>query len=359
MLEQNFSAAVLVWFKNYGRKNLPWQQQPNAYKVWVSEIMLQQTQVKTVIPYYEKFISRFPTLKSLAESSVDNVLSLWTGLGYYARARNLHKAAQIIQSDYHGIFPSLLAQLVELPGIGLSTAGAVLSLGMGKHAAILDANCKRVYARCYAIAGYPGRAVVAKQLWQLAENLTPHLQTAQYNQAMMDLGSMICIRTQPVCLKQPSLCPIHKFCQAAKTNSVLDYPEKKKAKKIPERKATFLILIDQKNKVFLEQRPPSGIWGGLWCFPQFIDKAELFQWLKIEHISYSSEIEIKEQQHVFSHFRLKYSAFIIKSTTDKLLLSPGKVADETRNHCFAISNALQLGLATPIKKLLQTLQNSL
>ncbi len=348
---------MLAWFDHHGRKDLPWQKDITPYRVWVSEIMLQQTQVKTVIPYYNRFIKQYPDVNALANSSVDMVLSLWTGLGYYARARNLHKTAQIIEDHYKGFFPSSIEQLIELPGIGLSTAGAILSLSMGKSSAILDGNCKRVYARCFTVPGYTGTASVTKELWELARKLTPIQDTAKFNQAMMDLGSTICRRSKPDCIEQADLCPLSKQCQALQTNSVLLFPEKKKSKKIPEKSAVFLILFNHKNEVFLEKRPPSGIWGGLWCFPQFTDEAELLQYIAAKQSTYYIMQKIKKQQHVFSHFRLNYTVTIIKSTSDNHLLvrSQNEIADNENNYYFSIENSLQLGLATPIKKLLLSL----
>jgi len=360
--DKEFSNSLLLWFKKHGRKDLPWQKEVNPYRVWVSEIMLQQTQVKTVIPYFEKFIANYPTIDTLANSLLDDVLAQWTGLGYYARARNLHKTAQIVQQKYQGTFPQTLEQLNELPGIGLSTAGAILSLSMGQSAAILDGNCKRVYARCFAVKGYPGTAAVSKRLWELATQLTPssstqvdkkeHSGAAQFNQAMMDLGATICRRTKPACLEQASLCPLSNICQAFQLGSVELYPEKKKTQKIPEKQAVFLILINHLDEVLLEQRPPTGIWGGLWCFPQFVDKTEMEQYLDKEYQNYSL-IEQKKQHHIFSHFRLNYTAFIIKYKQHNK--TRNQIADGQKKCYFSLENALQLALSTPIKKLLQIL----
>jgi A/G-specific adenine glycosylase len=362
-----FSRFLLIWFKEHGRKDLPWQKQVNPYRVWVSEIMLQQTQVKTVIPYFDRFIHNYPTVASLADSSVDEVLAQWTGLGYYARARNLHKTAQIIQQNYQGFFPQTIEQLIDLPGIGLSTAGAILSLSMGKNTAILDGNCKRVYTRCFAIKGYPGTAAINKKLWELAIQLTPKTTTkpttahtskqepteaAQFNQAMMDLGATICHRSKPICLEQANLCPLSTLCQAFQTSSIKQYPEKKKSKTMPEKQAVFLILINQSDHVLLEKRPPTGIWGGLWCFPQFSDKTEMKHYLQQKQPIYSM-LQKKSKQHSFSHFRLNYTAYIVKSNLQHR--SENKIAENEKNQYFSKENALQLGLATPIKKLLQTL----
>jgi A/G-specific adenine glycosylase len=366
---QNFSKLVLKWFKKYGRKDLPWQHNVSPYRTWVSEIMLQQTQVKTVIPYYIKFINSYPDINALANATVDDVLAQWTGLGYYARARNLHKTAQIIQSDFHGVFPDTLEELNDLPGIGLSTAGAILSLSMNKHAAILDGNCKRVYARFFKVSGFTGTAIVQKQLWELANHLTPKINSEHFNQAMMDLGSIVCTRSKPLCLQydrqevlhnkdrqEENLCPLFKNCQAYNTDTVLNYPEKKPTKKQREKSTTFVIILDNNNQkpntakqVFLEKREPTGIWGGLWCFPEFENQEKSLQWLEVNYPSYKILEKIKPQQHIFSHFRLNYSVLVVKA-------SPlNKIEDSTKNNFFSLPESLQLGLATPIKNLLESI----
>ncbi|MFU8798336.1 MAG: A/G-specific adenine glycosylase, partial [Gammaproteobacteria bacterium] len=247
-----FSIRILNWFDKHGRKDLPWQLDITPYRVWISEIMLQQTQVNTVIPYFLRFIGRFPYTKILAEASEDEVLHYWTGLGYYTRARNLQRAAQLIEKTG---FPSELQGLQALPGVGRSTAGAILSIAFKKPAAILDGNVKRVLCRYYAIPETP---------WALAENLLPTARAADYSQAMMDLGATVCTRTKPKC----SLCPLTDDCKAHLLSSETNYPPKKQSKHIPVRTTYMLLLCNQRGEVLLEKRPPAGIWGGLWSLPE-------------------------------------------------------------------------------------------
>ena len=242
--------------------------------------MLQQTQVATVIPYFERFMARFPTVTDLANAPLDEVLHLWTGLGYYARARNLHKAAQQVAALHGGKFPETFEEVAALPGVGRSTAGAILSLSLGKHFPILDGNVKRVLARCYAVSGWPGKKEVENKLWSLSEQVTPAVGVERFNQAMMDLGAMICTRSKPKC----SLCPLQNGCIAAANNSWSLYPGKKPKQTLPERTGYFL-LLQHEDEVLLAQRPPSGLWGGLYCFPQFADEESLRQWLAQRQIS--------------------------------------------------------------------------
>ena len=211
---------MIAWFAQHGRKDLPWQQDPTPYRVWVSEIMLQQTQVRTVIPYYQRFMQAFPDLRALAAAPLDQVLHHWSGLGYYARARNLHRAAQRIRDDHAGRFPEDIEVVMRLPGIGRSTAGAVLSLACGQRHAILDGNVKRVLARFHAVEGWPGKTAVLEQLWALAEAATPQRDVAAYNQAMMDLGATLCRRGTPEC---PS-CPLQSDCRACKLGRQSEFP---------------------------------------------------------------------------------------------------------------------------------------
>src|SRR5690606_34704110 len=255
---KQFQRAVLGWYDQHGRKDLPWQQQITPYRVWVSEIMLQQTQVSTVIPYFERFMHRFPDVQALARAPVDDVLHHWTGLGYYARARNLHKAAQKVAQEFAGEFPADIDALTSLPGVGRSTAGAIASLAMNLRAPILDGNVKRVLARFYAIDGYPGERAVEQQLWHHAENLTPHTRLREYTQVMMDLGATLCTRSKPRC----DDCPLQKSCRAFADNSMHLYPGRKAKKALPTRRTWMLLLEDAEGRVLLEQRPPAGLWGG-------------------------------------------------------------------------------------------------
>ena len=262
-----FSTTVLDWFQHNGRKDLPWQQNPTPYRVWISEIMLQQTQVQTVIPYYQRFMARYPDVTSLAAAPIDQVLHLWTGLGYYARARNLHKAAQQVVESFGGEFPESLESLESLPGIGRSTAGAIAALAMQLKAPILDGNVKRVLTRYFAIAGYPESSTIKKQLWEIAETLLPQdpeKNIAPYTQAMMDLGATLCTRSNPACDR----CPLAENCEALRTNAIASYPGKKPKKALPVREVNMFIVRNTAGEVLLEKRPDSGIWGGLYSLPE-------------------------------------------------------------------------------------------
>jgi len=235
---KEFSDKVLNWFDQQGRKDLPWQQDINPYRVWVSEIMLQQTQVKTVIPYYQRFMQSFPTVEALAKATQDDVLKHWSGLGYYARGRNLHKSAQMVCNEFSGAFPVTLDEMQSLPGIGRSTAAAILSIAHNQQQAILDGNVKRVIARVFAVSGWPGQSAVLKKFWMLAEKLVPDSRNADYTQAMMDLGATVCTRTKPACEN----CPLSADCLAFKQGNIADYPGKKPKKALPKKQAIMLML---------------------------------------------------------------------------------------------------------------------
>lgn len=253
---------MLAWFDCYGRKHLPWQQTPTTYHVWLSEIMLQQTQVATAIPYFERFLQAFPTLADLADAPLEEVLHLWSGLGYYARARNLHKTSQVVQQQHAGVFPQTVDGLMQLPGIGRSTAGAIVSLSMGQSAAILDGNVKRVLCRFFAIDGWPGKADVLKKLWQLSEHLTPEKEAGHFNQAMMDLGATVCTRAKPTC----NNCPLSNDCLGLKLDVVAKLPTAKKRMVLPVKKRYWLVE-KTKNNVKLVQNPTEGLVGWALGFP--------------------------------------------------------------------------------------------
>lgn len=263
----SFAHAVITWAHDAGRHDLPWQQNRTRYRVWVSEIMLQQTQVATVIPYYERFMRDYPKVSDLAAASMDDVLAHWSGLGYYARGRNLHKAARLCVDEHNGDLPVTLDALMALPGIGRSTAGAILSLADNQSHPILDGNVKRVLARHYGVDGFPGKAQVLNTLWQLSEEQTPVNNARDYNQAMMDLGATLCTRSKPQCL----ICPITRTCVARQQGTPEKYPGKKPKKDLPVKTTHLLVLCDRARGVWLEQRPPSGIWGGLWSLPETTD----------------------------------------------------------------------------------------
>ena len=351
MRSPQFAQQLLDWFDAHGRHDLPWQQDVTPYRVWISEIMLQQTQVSTVIPYYQRFIQQFPNVATLATTDIDGVLHQWTGLGYYARARNLHKTAQIICAQHAGSFPTTIDKVIALPGIGRSTAGAILSLALNQHHAILDGNVKRVLSRFYAIDGWPGKREVELNLWKLAEAHTPAEQAARYNQAIMDLGATLCTRSKPRC----GQCPLVSDCRAFATNSVANYPQKNPRKKLPERQTVMLLLRNDENNILLLQRPPTGIWGGLWSFPEAEcrpSKDSLAKWCSSNLQCHISDIDIwPVRRHTFSHFHLDITpvhAHIANEDASRVMDSANTVWYNTRQPDAR-------GLAAPVKKLLQSL----
>ncbi len=339
-----FSHQVLDWYQKYGRKTLPWQLEKTPYKVWLSEVMLQQTQVATVIPYFERFMERFPTVTNLANAPLDEVLHLWTGLGYYARARNLHKAAQMVANLHMGVFPETFEEVAALPGVGRSTAGAILSLSLGKHFPILDGNVKRVLARCYAIGGWPGKKDVEKKLWDISEQVTPAQGVSQFNQAMMDLGAMVCTRSKPKC----ELCPVNNICVAYANNSWASYPGKKPKVTIPERTG-YLLMMQHQDSVLLAQRPPVGLWGGLYCFPQFETENELRDWLAQHQIPADNLTQLTAFRHTFSHFHLDIVPMWLP------VPSFSGCMDEGTALWYNLAQPPSVGLAAPVERLLQQL----
>lgn len=342
-----FSESVLTWFKQHGRKNLPWQQQITPYRVWVSEIMLQQTQVATVIPYFQRFISRFPDVASLASAQLDEVLHLWTGLGYYARARHLYRAAQIIYHQYAGHFPQEIAALSSLPGIGRSTAGAILAIAMRKSAPILDGNVKRVFTRFHAIAGWPGDTSVAKQLWEYATHYTPDQHCAAYTQAMMDLGATICTRSKPRC----DQCPLQRHCLAYAMANPTAYPTKKPSKNLPKRAVRLVILTNQQGEVLLEKRPPLGIWGGLWSFPECPADVDVKTWCQQHYVSHVDSLyQGTPFRHTFSHFHLDITPVQMQITHPAM-----QVMEQTNTIWQHPKQPISYGLPAPIARLLTKL----
>ncbi len=267
---KRFAPRLLDWHRQHGRTGLPWQEGKDPYHIWLSEIMLQQTQVATVIPYYQRFLERFPDVASLAAADEDAVLHLWSGLGYYARARNLHRAAQMIVTAFNGDFPDNLDDVMSLPGIGKSTAGAILAFAFQQRHPILDGNVKRVLTRCHAIEGYPGDSVISGELWKLADKLTPSKDVARYTQAIMDLGATVCTRTKPAC----PACPFHDDCTARQQGNPTAYPARRQRKSRPLRHVDMLVLEDGQGRVLLQKRPSTGIWGGLWSLPESEPGAE-------------------------------------------------------------------------------------
>ena len=344
-LQRAFSHAVLDWYDLHGRKDLPWQKKVTPYRVWVSEIMLQQTQVSTVIAYFERFMARFPDIAKLAAADLDEVLHLWSGLGYYARARNLYKTAQIIQDKHQGHFPDNVTALADLPGIGLSTAGAILSLGMHIPATILDGNVKRVLARVLAIDEWPGKPAVMDYLWSIATELTPKERVQHYNQAMMDLGAMICVRGQPRC----DSCPLTTFCQAHQQHNVSAYPVSKPRKELPKKHAYLLALHNAKQEILLVKRPPTGIWGSLWSLPECSAPDELAKWCQQHFACDIHRLQLlPDITHTFSHFQLTMTP--IKVQVKKFT---AKVMEEDQFIWYNIKQAPEIGLPAPIMKFLR------
>lgn len=300
-MRSDFADRVLAWYERHGRKDLPWQRDATPYRVWVSEIMLQQTQVVTVVVYFERFMARFPTLEALADAPLDDVLHHWSGLGYYARARNLHSTARQIQERFRGCFPRDLATLQALPGVGRSTAGAILTLACGQRHPILDGNVKRVLARTFAVEGWPGSASVLKQLWALAERLVPERRAAAYTQGMMDLGALVCTRTEPHC----ELCPLQDGCRACAQGRTATLPTPRPSRPQPVRSVQMLILDDGAGHILLERRPPAGVWGGLWSFPECPIQADPRDWAR-RHLGLETDLVemCPVRRHTFTHFHL-------------------------------------------------------
>ena len=347
MSPKNFQNAVLDWFDQYGRTHLPWQQSINPYRVWISEIMLQQTQVSTVIPYFERFMLSYPTVETLAAAPLDEVLHHWTGLGYYARARNLHKTAQLVSSKLNGQFPDNVTQLIELPGIGRSTAGAISSIAFKNQATILDGNVKRVLARFSATDGWPGKSAVVEKLWLIAETYTPFKRIADYTQAMMDLGATVCTRSSPNC----NQCPLEKDCKANQQGNQQDYPGKKPKKKLPIKTSCFLMIQNNRGELLLEQNPPTGLWGGLWVFPQCESTDQLEEtYLKLG-IQTETQQTLEVKRHTFSHFHLDYQP--VQIVIGNTINAAKQIAEGSNQVWYNPQNPLSLGMPAPIKALLQ------
>ncbi len=346
----SFSQRLLRWFDQHGRHDLPWQQNQTPYRVWVSEIMLQQTQVTTVIPYFERFTDRFPDILDLANADQDEVLHLWTGLGYYARARNLHKAAQQIRDEHNARFPETLEEVIQLPGIGRSTAGAILTLACQQSHPILDGNVKRVLSRYHAVEGWTGSAAVEKKLWQLARQHTPSRRNNHYTQAIMDLGATLCSRKKPACER----CPVHHNCLALAQQRQHELPTPKPKKSTPVRGTTMLMLRNADNEILLQQRPPSGIWGGLWSFPELAaatkDRA-IEQWCQ-QQLGHTITLEQRwpTVRHTFSHFHLD-----IEPVVARLKNSQPRIQEPTKSQWHALEKRPDFGMAAPVNHLLKRL----
>ena len=346
MSKSEFADRLLCWHDQHGRKNLPWQQTTDPYRIWVSEIMLQQTQVTTVIDYYERFIQRFPNIGELARAPVDDVLTLWSGLGYYARARNLHKTACIIAQQYDGHFPKSIDQVMALPGIGRSTAGAILAFSDNQRLPILDGNVKRVLCRYYAIEGFPGNKQIENKLWLLADKNTPDKNVAQYTQAIMDLGATVCSRKNPSC----DCCPFIHHCQAKDQDRVNVIPGSRPKKTLPSKSITMALVQNNKGEILLEKRPMTGLWGGLWSLPECSIEQDM-----IEFCKHSLGINVNQTgclsplKHSFSHYHLNIEP---KCFTAKKIFT----LKEDNLNWFKLENVHQLGLPKPVKSLLSQLE---
>jgi A/G-specific adenine glycosylase len=343
----SFSGRVLDWYDCYGRRDLPWQR-PDAYAVWVSEIMLQQTRVQTVIPYYERFVASFPDVVALADARLDDVLQHWSGLGYYARARNLHRAAAVVRDRHGGRFPGSFDEVVALPGIGRSTAGAILALAFGQRRPILDGNVKRVLARHRAVAGWPGRTAVANELWALAERMTPARRVADYTQAIMDLGATVCTRSRPLC----AACPVAADCRARAAGTIADYPGAKPGQAArPERQTTMVLAVSD-GSLYLERRPPAGIWGGLWSLPEPAPDS-VDDWCRRHFGAAGSREEWTALRHSFSHFDLDIRPVLVRVDG-----ASSRVAADGDAAWYRLGSEPPGGIAAPIRKLIDELEKA-
>ncbi len=340
------SDVLLAWFDRHGRHDFPWQQPRTPYRVWVSEIMLQQTQVSTVIPYFERFMHRFPDINRLADASQDEILHLWTGLGYYARGRNLHKAAQQIQNLHQGQFPEDYEAVLALPGIGRSTAGAILAQALDQRHAILDGNVKRVLSRYYAISGWPGTRAVENQLWELAEASTPQQRLADYTQAIMDLGATVCGR-RPDC----PACPFEASCRAHIEGNTRAYPTPRPRKTLPVRETRMLLLRNSEGLLLLEHRPPAGIWGGLWSLPECPADIEPAEFCEANLGLLLNDAEAGPNlRHTFSHFHLDITTLLARVSPVNQAIMEGR--PQVWYNCRRPDAR---GLPAPVKTLLEGL----
>lgn len=347
--KNNFAPRVLDWFDQHGRKHLPWQHNKTPYRVWISEIMLQQTQVTTVIPYYERFMRSFPDVYSLAAASQDEVLAHWSGLGYYARGRNLHKAAQALVNDWEGEFPATQEGVCELPGIGRSTAAAILSISRNEPLAILDGNVKRVLARFHAVPTWPGERKTETAMWALAEAYTPQDRCGDYTQAMMDMGATLCTRSNPSCER----CPLKEDCEAFAMGAPTAFPKSKPKKAAKPVRNTQMLVVQRGETILMEKRPASGIWGGLWSLPELdfdddtIQVAELRLGVQVDNV-----ISLSPFRHTFSHYHLDIVPYKL------VVQEKAQVNEAAKYQWFEISEALKLGLPAPIRSILETAQEA-
>ncbi|HST43969.1 MAG TPA: A/G-specific adenine glycosylase [Luteimonas sp.] len=338
-----FAARLLAWFDRCGRHDLPWQHPRAPYRVWLSEIMLQQTQVAVVVPYFERFVAALPDLAALAAAPRDQVLALWSGLGYYARARNLHAAAQACVEHHEGQLPRDMAMLLALPGIGRSTAGAILAQAWGDRHPILDGNVRRVLARYHAEPGWPGLPAVARRLWVHAEGHLPDARLADYTQAQMDFGATLCTRHRPACV----VCPVQDGCAARRAGLVDQLPTPRPGKALPQREAVVLVLIDRHGRVLMQRRAAVGVWAGLWSLPQLDDEAEARQWLT-GHLAgpLAEPMPLDDIAHGFSHYRLRLRPLRLRQVA-----GGNRVRDNGDLRWIARDELATLGIPAPIRTL--------
>ena len=342
----SFARRIIDWQARHGRHDLPWQG-GDAYRVWLSEIMLQQTQVTTVIPYYLRFIEAFPEISALATANEDEVLAHWSGLGYYARGRNLHRAARLIMENHGGKFPRTFDDIMQLPGVGRSTAAAICALAWHEPHAILDGNVKRVLARWCGIEGWPGEKQVETRLWQQSKALLPQHDIATYTQGLMDLGASICSRSKPEC----NACPLQSDCSALQTGKVGTLPTPRPRKAIPQKRACLLMLT-QGNEILLEKRPPAGIWGGLWCSPQFDDEESALNWCVRNNIPVAQKALLPEFGHTFTHFKLQIAPLRIELSN-----KPSQAAMEPHMAWMDVDGARRSAIPSPLRGLLESISS--
>ena len=341
-----FARSLIRWQVRHGRHDLPWQSTRDPYRVWLSEVMLQQTQVATVIPYYERFLARFPDVKSLAGAPLDEVLALWSGLGYYSRARNLHAAAQVVVESYGTRFPRTREALAALPGVGRSTAAAIAVFAFGKREAILDGNVKRVLARQFAVRGYPGEKRIENRLWKLAESQLPARNIERYTQALMDLGAGVCTRKQPACAS----CPLRMSCEAHARGKAEAYPEPRPRRVVPRKKTSMLLLLCE-GEVLLEKRPPAGVWGGLWCLPEMPVGADPREYCGRRFGARLAHAErLPVLRHGFTHFSLQVTPVVCR------LHGAATSASEPGQVWLPLEEAAKAAIPALVRKLLLALK---
>ncbi|MBH97695.1 MAG: A/G-specific adenine glycosylase [Rhodospirillaceae bacterium] len=345
-----FPIQLISWFEKFGRHDLPWQKNRTPYSVWVSEVMLQQTQVATVIPFFKRFMRELPTVKSLAAAELDEVLALWAGLGYYARARNLHKAANLLVKDNNGHFPQTVKELMELPGIGRSTAGAIVAIAYNQQASILDGNVKRVLSRYHAVEGWPDKTDVKKKLWGLSEKHTPTDRVAEFTQALMDLGATVCLRTNPRCIE----CPVNSHCVARQKNLQNTIPGKKPKKKRLSRKICMLLIEDVHKRILLEKRSTNGIWGGLYSLPELSVGQDPVEWCKKTlGLKITSQKVMQKMNHSFTHFDLNIHPLLVRLDDVSC-----QMVDHDDRLWYNPAEDIQVGVASPVATLLKSLQST-